>query len=58
MESNHLGCFNSLCANVLQLTGALKALINKTLFKVKQIALSPAFTGSIVRKRWLKTPRS
>ena len=30
----------------------------KPLFKATQVAPSPAFTGSIVRKRWLKTPHS
>ena len=30
----------------------------KPLFKATQVALSPAFTGSIVRKQWLKTPHS
>jgi len=28
----------------------------KPLFEATQVALSPAFTGSIVRKQWLKTP--
>src|SRR5699024_393706 len=35
-----------------------EVLMIKHLFKATQVAPSPAFTGSIVRKRWLKAPHS